>query len=105
MDKKRGVKYLQIWPKIMTLALPLTCVLFYMSCPFFQQAGAFYKKVTPFHEIWLLLSEMLWIKDLHSATFVLHTEGLKIKFIRFSHRNAQLMTHSWPQYLVKKEAL
>ena len=41
------MKYLKIWPNIMTLALPLTCILLYLSCPFLS--GAFYKKVTPFH--------------------------------------------------------
>ena len=71
--------------------------------PFFHHEGAFYKYVLLFHEILLLLSDMLCIKVYKYATFLLtlHIEGLKINLFWFPHRNTHLMSHSWPQFWQK----
>ena len=49
----------QIWLKIVTQALPLTCVLSFVSRvdPLFHHKGTFHKNVLLFHEIWMLLSD------------------------------------------------
>ena len=84
------------------LCTVLCCVLY----PLFHK-GAFYKHVLLFHEIWLLLSDMLMCQGLQMQFFFFFfftnaSHWRDTFFFWFTHRNTQLWSHSWPQFLAKK---